>query len=430
MANLFTIDYNNNHQEIDFLGASQATWSSELFNQPEPIYTQVLDLLFTEQGINASVLRCDIAPEYFPESGVYDFNAHFEQTEIMAQAKARGDVKFIATVWSPPAWMKTNNNLVHGHLDPVYYAEYAECLVRYVLWFEEQFDLAIDAISIANEPESTAAVGWISCAWSADELHDFHLNYLKPQWEAYELTGKVKIIVGEPFGWTEEGQRKTLNDSALTDYIDVVAAHNYPIPLTGGGKFPQLPLPIATELGKKMWMTEVSTVGGNDTSMTSGLFYAKEMHTFFTTVNASAYLYWLGACPSRDDEGLLYVVKQEDGTTVCETTKRFYCFGNYSKFVRPDDVRVSALPASSEDIYISAFKNKSGSSLAVVVVNDSELETTIELDVNNSVVSSLTPYLTDESYDLEAQPMVNIDEISGTFTLTLPPRSVSTYVSN
>ncbi len=430
MVDSLTIDYNNNNQEIDFLGVSQAAWSNELYEQHGSIYEQVLDLLFTDQGIKASVLRCDIAPEYFPQPKFYDFMAHAEQTQIMLEAKARGDVKFIATAWTPPAWMKSNNDLVHGHLKEEYYAEYAEFLVRYVFWFEEQFGLSIDAISIANEPESTAAVNWPCCHWTGEQMQQFHRDYLKPQWEAYNLTGKVKIILGEPFGWITTGLAATLEDPAVVDYVDVVAAHNYPLPVTGN-KFPQEPLELAVKHGKKMWMTEVSTVGENDPSMISGLFYAKEMHTFFTTVNANAYLYWVGAYPGRNDEGLLYVVTEEDGTTVCETTKRFYCFGNYSKFVRPGDVRVSTLPASLEDVYVSAFKKPEiASSLTVVAVNDSEVEKIIKLNVNNSEISRFVSYLTDESHDLELGSEVNIDEISRTFTLTLPPRSVSTYVSN
>ena len=41
-------------------------------------------------------------------------------------------IKIISTPWSPPTWMKDNNNSIGGSLKPEYYASYAKYFVKYI----------------------------------------------------------------------------------------------------------------------------------------------------------------------------------------------------------------------------------------------------------------------------------------------------------
>ena len=43
------------------------------------------------------------------------------------------NIKLLATPWSPPAWMKTNDGASGGSLLPQYYAVYAQYFVKYIL---------------------------------------------------------------------------------------------------------------------------------------------------------------------------------------------------------------------------------------------------------------------------------------------------------
>lgn len=42
------------------------------------------------------------------------------------------NIKIISTPWSPPTWMKDNNNSIGGSLKPEYYASYAKYFVKYI----------------------------------------------------------------------------------------------------------------------------------------------------------------------------------------------------------------------------------------------------------------------------------------------------------
>src|SRR6201999_400550 len=47
-------------------------------------------------------------------------------------------IKILASPWSPPAWMKTNQNTKGGSLLPEYYPAYAKYFVKYILAMRQQ----------------------------------------------------------------------------------------------------------------------------------------------------------------------------------------------------------------------------------------------------------------------------------------------------
>ncbi|MEI0737140.1 glycoside hydrolase [Paenibacillus sp. JTLBN-2024] len=110
-----TVNWNDVKQEIDGFGVSQAGWSDAIYDLQEPVRSEIMDLLFKpDTGIGISIFRGALFPQFNPAPGQYDFNARPDQVWVMQQAKARGVDKLIASTWSPPAWMKTNNSTTHG----------------------------------------------------------------------------------------------------------------------------------------------------------------------------------------------------------------------------------------------------------------------------------------------------------------------------
>ena len=47
--------------------------------------------------------------------------------------KINPTIKFLATPWSGPAWMKTSNSLKGGSLETIYYRVYAQYFVNYIV---------------------------------------------------------------------------------------------------------------------------------------------------------------------------------------------------------------------------------------------------------------------------------------------------------
>ena len=62
------------------------------------------------------------------------------------------EVQFVASPWSPPAWMKDSNALAYGSLLPEYEDTYADYLVR-VLQAYRQEGIDIAKLTVQNEPQ-------------------------------------------------------------------------------------------------------------------------------------------------------------------------------------------------------------------------------------------------------------------------------------
>ncbi|GAA0358160.1 glycoside hydrolase family 30 protein [Alkalibacterium iburiense] len=84
-----------------------------------------------------------------------------------AESIAGQPLTFVSSPWSPPAWMKTNNDRNHGgRLKKEYYTTWARYVVRYLLEMKEK-GVRIEAVTIQNEPQAVQV--WDSCLYSIEE---------------------------------------------------------------------------------------------------------------------------------------------------------------------------------------------------------------------------------------------------------------------
>jgi len=105
-------------------------YTSILYNWPEPQRSQIVDLGFSQaSGIGLTILRSQITPalESFPGFWSYKDDA---QVWLMKEAVKRGPVQVIASVWSPPAWMKDSGTTRGGSLDFGHYQAFAKRRTR------------------------------------------------------------------------------------------------------------------------------------------------------------------------------------------------------------------------------------------------------------------------------------------------------------
>ena len=423
MEKTVTVRWNDVKQEIDGFGVSQADWSGAIYELSEPVRSKIMDLLFDqEKGIGASVFRGEIFADFNPAPGEYDFNERFDQVWVMQQAEKRGVDKIIATNWSPPAWMKTNNSTTHGgYLKLEYYGDYARLLSGFIKEYRQQFGIDLYAISMCNEPNSMKFLSWDSCQWNSTNIQVFLRDYLKQEMTAQGVED-TKVIAAEPSWWSEKLTKDALNDPDACERIDIVAAHNYPVPIVNR-ELRTKPFQLAVDKGKRVWMTEVSQVDSYDTGMTSGLKFAKQIHHFMTKADVNAWLYWTGAIPGDNDEGLINIYKDTD---TYQLTKRYYAFGNYSKFVRPGCVRIGTEDRPMKDVYLSAYRNPETGEFTVIAVNDHDSTAELNIVPEGFDSASLTPYITNDSLNMEQGH--DIVSESGTFKVLLSSRSVVTFV--
>ena len=101
----------------------------------------------------------------------------------VAKLKENGrDLKLFASPWSPPAWMKTNGQMVAGgKLKSECRASWATYFVK---WIDAYKAAGVDIWGVApqNEPENPAR--WEACVWTAEETADWIGSELGPKLKA------------------------------------------------------------------------------------------------------------------------------------------------------------------------------------------------------------------------------------------------------
>jgi glucosylceramidase len=146
-------------------------------------------------------------------------------------AAAGGKLTLFASPWSPPAFMKTNNDILHGgHLKKEFYQPWANYFTRFIKAYEAE-GIPIWGITIQNEPMATQT--WESCIFTGEEERDFLKYNLGPAMQKAGL-GNKKII-----GWDHNRdllyQRAStlLKDKDAAKYLWGIGIHWYE-PWSGG----------------------------------------------------------------------------------------------------------------------------------------------------------------------------------------------------
>jgi glucuronoarabinoxylan endo-1,4-beta-xylanase len=433
-----TIDmyWNQVKQEIDGFGASAAFKQADNLKKfPQADRTEILDLLFSQtKGIGLSMVRNMVGDGSMsewgnnidgpietiePQQGSWNFNAVDEQIWFMQEAKARGCTRFFSTVWSPPRWMKDNNSCINGgSVLTGMYDDYAEYLYQYVTeYMKNRNGIDIYAISVANEPN--LGTSYSSCRWTGEQFRTLIRDYVGPKFRV-EHPSATKIIVGEDSNWTEDPAVATLNDSSAANYLDIVAAHNY-----GGSNY--YAFSNARSKNKSVWQTEVSNLNNNDSSMTDGMKWAKQIHDFLTNAEGNSWCYWWTICYKVNPAKGESLINIDTTNNTWFTNKRLFTMGNYSRFVRPGWYRIATSTSSSNGVLVSAFKNTSTNEFAIVAINESGSSQTRSFHMDGHTFDSVTPYVTSSSSDLAQLSAISVS--NGTFSTSFQANSVTTFTA-
>jgi glucosylceramidase len=131
-------------------------------------------------------------------------------------------IKILATPWSPPTWMKDNNNFIGGSLKPEYYGVYANYFVKYIQKMKQE-GISITAITPQNEPLHPGNNP--SMFMSAQQQAVFIKNHLGPAFVSANLP--TKIIIYDHNCDRPDYPLSILNDAAANPFVDGSAFHLY-----------------------------------------------------------------------------------------------------------------------------------------------------------------------------------------------------------
>lgn len=154
------------------------------------------------------------------------------QLRQLATVTGNADIKFVGATWSPPPWMKTNNEWSgFGVLRPEYYRTWAEYHLRYLRLMVAQ-NVRFWAISTGNEPLN-GVIGWVfvhfmSLGWTAPTQGRWVGDHLGPLLRNSTLAD-VKLLGSDDqryvFPWWFEKMEEAHPDSV--NYLDGFAVHWY-----------------------------------------------------------------------------------------------------------------------------------------------------------------------------------------------------------
>ncbi|HWD17755.1 MAG TPA: hypothetical protein VHB20_00630 [Verrucomicrobiae bacterium] len=380
------VDWNDVHQRIDGFGASSA-WSGGMSA------AQADSFFSTNKGLGLSLIR----------SRIYPGGATSAEATIMQMAVQRG-ARAWSTPWTPPGNFKDLNTFNGGNYvsTPQHNSAYAGELAAYVKNMKTGYGVDLYAISVQNEPTGNHT-NYESCVWTAQQIHDF-IPYLAAALASNGVSS-TKIMAPENESWSFDLATPTLADPVTAALVGVVAGHDY------GG----FPAPFNTQ-GKPLWETEVALLSGSDNSITNGIYWAKQIHTFLTTVGVNAWHYWwLISGDTTGNEGLA----PSSGLLA----KRAYVLGQFSRWVRPNFYRVGA--SYTSPIMASAFKDSASTRFAVVAINPGTTAQTTTVNLAQFTADSVVPYMTTSNLSLAVQTAMPVTNSS--FSYTLPAMSVVTF---
>lgn len=384
------IDLDGTHQIIRGYGAANILpW------RPDMTEAEIEKAFGTDDGqLGFSILRLRLPSN----------ENEFAMNLPTATAAHSMGVTLIASPWSPPAYMKTNNNTVGGELDENYYDDFADYLNNYSDYMAEN-GAPIYAISVQNEPD--VSVTYESCDYNASQM----LKFVK------ENAGIIntKVIAPESFQFRRNLSDPLLNDDEALENFDILGGHIY-----GGGL---RDYPLAREKGKEVWMTEHLILETDwEDNLSTGIDINDCMY-----YGMSAYIWWyiVRFYGPIYDEGSDY--RTPDGAVKGEISKRGFVMSQFARFIRPGYLRVESTYMPQSGVYTTAYKDSATSQIIIVAVNKSSQDKEQTFTLENATAESFIPYVTSDSKNCAEEGTISVT--GGSFSATLDASSITTFVS-
>jgi len=342
-----------------------------------------LRLSIGASDLSASPFTYDDSPG---DSTLQNFTMDMEKVDLIPILQKivalNPDIKIIATPWSAPAWMKTNNNLSGGSLKPECYDVYARYFVKYIQTMEAA-GIPIEAMTPQNEPLN--AYNNPAMVMQATEENDFIKNYLAPQFKANGIT--TKIIIYDHNLDVPTYATTILSDHDTYNLVDGSAFHLYAGAIgTMSSVHDQFP-------DKNLYFTEQYTSSTGDFGGDVQWHIENVMIGAPSNWSRNAIEWNLASDPNMqphtnggcsDCLGAVTI----SGTTVVSRNQSYYAAAHASKFVRPGSVRIAS--SAVGNLPNVAFLTPDGKKV-LIVLNKSNSSTTFNISFNGQIVSPTLP---------------------------------------
>ena len=392
-------DPDKTYQTFMGIGGALTDASAETFSKiPEPKQKELLDAYFDPQkGIGYTLARTNINSCDF-SSGSYTYVTegdkelksfsidHDMQFRIpfirKAIEAAGGKLTLFVSPWSPPAYMKDNNDMLHGgKLIPDYYQIWANYFVKFITAYEKA-GIPVWGMTIQNEPMATQT--WESCIYTANDERDFLKKFLGPTIQKAGLGEKKIIVWDHNRDLMVQRARVIFDDPEASKYAWGMGFHWYESWSGGDKMFDNVRIVHDAYPDKNLLFTEGCPESFNAAMYNNwglGETYGRSMINDFNngTVGWTDWNILLDETGGPNHVGNFCFAPVHANTKTGQLiyTNSFYYIGHFSKFVHPGAKRIISSPSRSQ-LLTTAFINTDGK-VAVIVMNQSNLKITYNL---------------------------------------------------
>ena len=405
------VNTSRKHQTFVGIGAALTDAAAETFYKLNEDQQQLFMEAYysVDKGIGYSLARtiihsCDFSTASYTyieegDTALKTFNIdHDREFRLpftkLAIAAAGGELTMFASPWSPPAFMKTTNNMLQGgKLKPEFYQPWANYYAKFIKAYEKE-GVPIWGLSIQNEP--MAKQTWESCIYTAEEERDFLKNNLGPTLEKEGLGDKKIIVWDHNRDLLFERANVILSDPEANKYVWGTGFHWYEDWKDGNPMFKNVAAVNDAYPDKKLIFTEgcnekydLSRIG--DPKLAER--YGKSMINDFNngTVAWTDWNILLDQTGGPNHVGNLCFapVHGDTQTGKLTFTNSYYYIGHFSKFIRPGAKRIST-GTTANHLSATSFLNEDGD-LVVVALNESDNDIDYMLTVDTKTAKLSMP---------------------------------------
>lgn len=477
------IDPAQTYQTIDNFGASDAWATQFVGNWPDAKRNAIADLLFSTavnedgspKGIGLSLWRFNIgagsaqqgdnsgirdewrrAESFLQEDGSYDWQRQAGKQWFLQAARQRGVRNFLAFSNSPPVWISKNGRAYayngSSNLLPEQYGAFASYLVNVIKGLKDK-GIDINFISPVNEPQwDWSDGGQEGTPFTNEEIWGI-VKALNEALEKEELEVKIDIAEAGKINYLYATEDKPGRGEQIHEFFNassplylggfsrvgkVISGHSYftTSPFSDAvAKRRQLAAKVASVEGLRFWMSEYCILGdnageirgnGRDLGIDPALYMARVIHNDLVVANATAWHWWLAVSPYDYKDGLIYVDKEKTDGNFYES-KLLWALGNYSRFIRPGAVRITAqspeLGEAASSLLFSAYIHPQDKQVVSVIINSGITPVSVQLAFDQLQVGNLQLYHTSQTENLKAG-----NEVAAGSHFVVPARTITTVV--
>jgi O-glycosyl hydrolase len=296
-------------------------------------------------------------------------------------------IRFFASAWSPPGWMKDSGKLVGGKLLTDKIPDYAAYLRKFVQAYQAE-GVPIYAITTNNE-HYFAPNQYPGCFFDAEQ-EKLLVEAIGREFKQAGLDTRIWILDHNFDIWKQAAKTLAgLKADSAEDYgfVDGTAFHHY------GGKAIQMAKLAEAFPDKSIQFTEGAKWG------TSGM---DDIAQIFRN-GSSSYVSWVTMTTQTSEEHIqgnynkppalspVLLVKKDGPGPDWYKIPEYNLYGQFMKFIRPGAVRIQSDPGSAESTTNVAFKNPDGS-IVIVAINQCEWTQDVCFVVDgNQLLASLPP---------------------------------------